>query len=1127
MTDSSATRSAARRGRRKGAKATGVKELLERYRASEELAAARRRLDAAATSESRLAAFASAHGASLSFFLAALLRGEDGPTLVLTATQEEAEDLRDELEEFSSRPALFFPPWESLFHEDSDPDEEIYHDRLRVLKFLEAAPRGELCFVVAPIPAILQPVASTAEISASVLRVVTGEELPRDELAARLTSLDFRHMPLVLRRGEYSVRGDILDVFPYDATHPLRVEFFGDTVESLREFDAESQRSLRGSEIRDRSILLPSESSMFRPCFTGSEDLLLERFGDLAPVVLVEPALIEERIGRIFASLLPDDEKARAREEFDRRLGRLRRVRAYSLALEVGAEGENLDLASVERFRDLSLDHTFDLLETVLQDGQDVTVYCDSDAERRRIHEILADRGVTRRDEIGITVGPVHRGFDVRAISTLVLTTGELFNRRTVRRSRRLQVKTQAIRGFYDLEEGDIVVHISHGIGRFLGVRLMEKEGVTQEFLEIEYRNRVKVYVPASKIDVVQKYIGGSDHAPRLDRVGGSSWGRRKESVESAVMDFAEELLEIQALRQARPGFAYPEDTEWQREFEAAFPFDDTPDQHEGTLAVKSDLQVARPMDRLLCGDVGYGKTEIAMRVAFKVVEAGKQVAVLVPTTVLAQQHCRTFRERMGGFPIVIEQLSRFCTPKEQRQIVEATAQGRVDILIGTHRILSDDVRFGDLGMVVIDEEQRFGVAHKEKLKRMRATVEVLTLTATPIPRTLHMALLGIRDISNLTTPPEGRSPIRTELIESDRPRIREAIIRELNRDGQVYFVHNRVQDIRVVRSELRSLVPEARIEFAHGQMSEHDLERIMVRFLEREIDVLLCTTIIETGIDIPNVNTIFIDECDRFGLAGLHQLRGRVGRSRHKAYCYLILPEHRHVNPDAKKRLQAIREFSQLGAGFQIAMRDLEIRGAGNILGAAQSGHIAVVGYDLYCRLLDRAVKGQHGEKIEEAAEVELDLNLEAYIPEEFVPAKATRLEFYRRLSREKEIEGVEDIAREIEDRSGSLPPPVRRLLEIQIFRILAARQGLHELRFDGESIILRCTESMRPLLDSCPHRVVVLGPEEVAIPLNDPLKKKLHIDFDDVTIFQLVFSWLRDGKFPSNLSSASRGKK
>lgn len=1057
------------------------------------------------------------HGASLAFFLAAICDPGGGPVLVVTSTQEEAEELREELEEFSGRPALFLPPWESLFLDDSRPDEEIFHERLGVLKRLEGAPPGELFFVVAPVHAVIQPVASGEALADASWTLEAGADLPRDDIAERLDGLEFRRVPLVLRRGEYSVRGDILDLFSLDAARPIRVEFFGDTVESMREFDPETQRSLSGDTLTACRIVAPSRATMFKACFDEDDSLILDSLPVPGRLVLAEPASIEERAERILHNLLEPPDRDRALEDFLGRLARRPCLRAHGLALPAGREGLQAGFESVERFSSERLESAMEALGREAAGGGRVEIYCESEAESQRMRELLRDHDVAADDGVRLRVGPVRRGFAVPAIGTVILTAREIFRRQAIRRARRRPVETQVVRSFFELEDNDLVVHVSHGIGRYLGARLMERNGTVQEFLELEFRRGVKVYVPASKIDLVQKYVGSGAYRPPLDKVGGASWSRRKQGVEQAVQDFATELLEVQAMRRERPGTAYPPDTEWQRQLEASFPYEDTADQIEATSMLKSDLESHRPMDRLLCGDVGYGKTEVAIRAAFKVVSAGKQVAVLVPTTVLAQQHCRTFRERLGGFPVQVEQISRFCTPRQQREILRATRAGQVDILIGTHRMLSDDVSFADLGLVVIDEEQRFGVAHKEKLKKMRALVDVLTMTATPIPRTLHMALLGIRDISSLSTPPEGRSPIQTDVIEFDRRVMREAILRELNREGQVYFVHNRVNDIAVIRDQLQQVVPEARMEFAHGQMSEHQLESIMMRFLDCRIDVLISTTIIETGIDIPNVNTIFINECDRYGLADLHQLRGRVGRSRHRAYCYLVLPEHRHVNPDARKRIQSIREFSQLGAGFQIAMRDLEIRGAGNILGSAQSGHIAVVGYDLYCRLLERAVKEKRGEKGDRPVDVEIDLDIEAYIPDHLVPDDASRLDIYRRLSKMENVGQVEDMAHEIRDRCGELPLAVERLLETQILRILAARRGLLRIAFDAHGLVLGCTESMRPLLDECPHRVVVLGPAEVSVVINDPLDRSPRVALDDVRVFRLVLEWLRDEKFPS----------
>jgi transcription-repair coupling factor (superfamily II helicase) len=578
---------------------------------------------------------------------------------------------------------------------------------------------------------------------------------------------------------------------------------------------------------------------------------------------------------------------------------------------------------------------------------------------------------------------------------------------------------------------------------------------VKEEHLLLEFRDGVQVYVPASKIDLVQKYVGGSKTEPELSKFGGTGWARKKERVEAAVHDLAAEMLQLQAVRNAQAGFAYPPDTDWQAEFEASFPYQETPDQLTTLRELKGDMQRSRPMDRLICGDVGYGKTELAVRAAFKAVDNGRQVAVLVPTTVLAEQHLRTFTQRFAEYPYVVEGISRFKSHGEQRQILKRVADGGIDVIIGTHRLVSDDVRFKELGLVIIDEEQRFGVEHKEKLKRLRAMVDVLTLTATPIPRTLHLALLGIRDISNLETPPPDRLPIETRISRFDRPLVRQAILRELNREGQIYFVHNRVQDIHAVASEVGSLVPEARVVVAHGQQHADELEEAMTKFVRRDADILVATTIIESGLDIPNANTIFIHEADRYGLADLHQLRGRVGRHKNRAYAYMLLESDRGVTPEAARRLKAIEEFTELGAGFKIALRDLEIRGAGNILGTQQSGHIAAVGYELYCQLLENAVRQQKNLPAKAHIETTIDLPWPAYLPHDYVPDQKGRIEVYRRLARVRNADKLADFRQELRDRYGPLPETAEWLLRAAEVRLLAARWGIVSLhRLDKDLV-------------------------------------------------------------------------
>jgi transcription-repair coupling factor (superfamily II helicase) len=658
----------------------------------------------------------------------------------------------------------------------------------------------------------------------------------------------------------------------------------------------------------------------------------------------------------------------------------------------------------------------------------------------------------------------------------VVLGDHELFQREQARVILpRRQLESRAIDSFLDLQEDDLVVHLSHGIARFRGMHTLEKNGQTEEHLILEFSGGTRVYVPASKIDLVQKYVGGAKSEPELSKLGGVGWQKKKDRVQAAVFDLASEMLQLQALRESKPGFAFPGDSDWQREFDAAFPYQETPDQLTTIAEIKRDMEKHRPMDRLICGDVGYGKTELAMRGAFKCIDNGKQVAVLVPTTVLAEQHFRTFSQRMAEYPFTIEAISRFRSAGEQRKIIKRLQEGKIDIVIGTHRIVSSDVQFKDLGLVIIDEEQRFGVEHKEKLKKLRETVDVLTLTATPIPRTLHLSLLGIRDISNLETPPQGRLAIETRIVRFDPQLIRHAIMRELNREGQVYFVHNRVQNIHDITAKLKQIVPEANFAVAHGQMSEDELEDAMVRFVQRKADILVATTIIESGLDIPNANTMFINQADNYGLADLHQLRGRVGRYKHRAYAYMLLDGEKAVTPNASRRLKAIEEFTELGAGFKIAMRDLEIRGAGNILGTQQSGHIAAVGYELYCQLLENAVRGLKNMPVKTHLEVNIDLPWPAVLPRDYVPGQKQKIEVYRRLSRIRRVERLNDFKNEMRDRFGPIPEPVEWLLRLAELRILASRWQIASLHLEGKWEHLPGS--------STPQEITAIGPVELVL--------------------------------------------
>ena len=691
---------------------------------------------------------------------------------------------------------------------------------------------------------------------------------------------------------------------------------------------------------------------------------------------------------------------------------------------------------------------------------------CHNEAEKNRLAELLSESEVAIGEEVQLCVGRVHRGFRLVSERLVVLSDHELFGRTELRRTarrRKKSLETRVIDSFLELRENDLVVHLTNGIGRYRGLKKLQADDQMQEHLAIEFHGGVVVYVPVSLIHLVQKYVGAAKAAPSLSKLGGTSWAKKKQRATRSVLDMASDMIRLQAARESKPGLACPPDSHWQHEFDAAFPYTPTEDQDEAIQNVKHDLQQSRPMDRLICGDVGFGKTEVAMRSAFKVVDAGRQVAVLVPTTVLAEQHYRTFCERMAEFPITIESLSRFKSKREQREILERMANGGVDIVIGTHRLVQKDVEFKNLGLLIIDEEQRFGVEAKEMLKEMRLEVDVLTLSATPIPRTLHMSILGVRDISNLTTAPQERVPIETRITPFDESLIKSAIIRELNRGGQVYFVHNRVYNIEHVADRIRKIVPEAVVDIVHGQMPEGRLEEAMFKFVTGETDVLVATTIIESGLDIPNANTIFINQADKYGLADLHQLRGRVGRYKHRAYCYLVLEEGRILTTDAAKRLKAIEEFSELGAGFRISMRDLEIRGAGNILGTEQSGHIASVGYELYCQLLENAVRTLRKEPLREHRHVEVDLPITAFFPESYIPPGRHKIEAYRKLSNVKSFEDIAEFTEELRDRFGPLPQEVDRLCRVKELQLRATLWNIDHLRLEEGYAVFRYRDAKK----------------------------------------------------------------
>jgi transcription-repair coupling factor (superfamily II helicase) len=1023
-------------------------------------------------------------GSSRALVAAALAQSCPGPLVVVTPHPSDIDSLARDLAIFTEARVAEFPAWESEPGERVLHD-EIYGERLRVLKQLTSIAD----VIVTSIQSLLQPVPGRDSLAAATREIRVGGQVEEQELRRWLTARGAHATTAVELPGEFSLRGGLLDIFAPDADNPVRIELFGSDVESIRSFDVETQRSLETLETTTITMLEPTAAdrahfTTYLPAATW--------------FMLVEPNELQEE-GKFFLERM---DRPQAFHSVRTTLGEIYKFPSVTASAVPSGSVEttaHLEFESVERFSG-EIGKVRDELDKVSA-GHEVFVVCETEAEVERLGELFKTSSLLDDGRLHFVVGHLTAGFRVVPQRVVLVSAGELFQRQDLARTTRRR-QARAIDSFLELRQGDLVVHLAHGIGRYRGLRLLEKDGRAEEHLELEYHGGTKIFVPAAKIELVQKYVGGKGSgAVPLAHIGGHAWVRQKRAAEKAVTDLAAEMIELQAQRDARPGIAFPIDTEWQREFDAAFPYQETPDQLTSIDDIKHDMQLQRPMDRLLCGDVGFGKTELAIRAAFKAIDAGYQVAVLVPTTVLAEQHRRTFSARMAEFPFKIAALSRFCTAKEQRQIIEQAESGQLDVLIGTHRMASPDVKFANLGLLIIDEEQRFGVEVKERLKALRATVDVLTMTATPIPRTLHMSLLGVRAISNLETPPADRLAVETRVTRFTEDMIRHAIMRELNRGGQIYFVHNRIHDIQAVAANLGRIVPEARIDIGHGQMPEHELEEVMLKFVRGETDILLSTTIVESGLDIPNANTIFIDDADRYGLADLHQLRGRVGRYKHRAYCYLLVDENRHLSPEAARRLRAIEEFSQMGAGFALAMRDLELRGAGNILGTQQSGHIAMVGYELYCALLERAVRQLKKMPPRETLDVNIDLPGEAHLPRGYVPDMRSKIDLYRRLARLTSESAVDDFAGELADRFGPLPEEVAHLLELARLRIWAYGWGIHEIRLEDRFAVFGYTsrEKLSRLVAKSVGRLRVADGQSAYLPLATSLDDAAGI-FADV---------------------------
>ena len=1066
-------------------------------------------------------------GASKAPVLSEISRQTGRSLLVLTSSSAEAESLAKDLQFFSREPVGYLP--------EREEDPEIRWQRIACLAGLAAK---ELRLAVASIQATLERLSPPAALLGTAITLRVHGQIPRDELLRALETGGYRQANQVADRGEYSLRGNLLDLFPPTGYAPVRAEFFGDELLSLREFNPATQRSVRPLQ---ETIALPvvevplradaceaalralraaeqtqggqvpfeiTKALEDRRAFPGMEAYLPYFFPETADLlqyvapdailVLADPGGLEAH-ARDFAERCPACGLRSAKSGAPRTTSECACTLAIKAPLFDWTDLEaKLSLRPRIFLEEFSRTNSHDAHSTIAfqagtipayrgrlgelardlegwrREGRRIQLVCRSEAQGRRLQEVLREHGLAgsigqamaSSGEIAILSGELSGGFHLHQFGLTYITDGEIFGPRHIPRRRARPKEASPFASFQELAYGDFVVHADHGIGKYKGLRQLAAGGMEGDYLLITYADNAKLYVPASKLQLVHRYLGADGDPPALDRLGGTSWARAKERVKASIREMAQELLTLYAARQVIGGHAFPPDTTWQREFEAGFPYEETPGQLQAIADVRADMERDRPMDRLICGDVGYGKTEVAMRAAFKAAMGGKQVAVLVPTTVLALQHLQTFSERFSSFPIKVEMLSRFRSRKEQAAVLRGVRDGTVDIVIGTHRLLQKDVSFRDLGLLVVDEEHRFGVAAKERLKQLRRQVDVLILTATPIPRTLHMSMLGVRDISTIETPPEDRLSIKTTVARFDPALIQEAIQQELDRGGQAFFVHNRVESIHTIARLIKRLVPQARLAVAHGELPEARLERIMCDFYAGTFNVLLCTTIIESGLDVGSANTIIIDRADALGLAQLYQLRGRVGRDRRRAFAYLLVPENAALTEVAKKRLQVIAELTELGSGFKVAARDLEIRGAGNLLGPEQHGQIATVGFDLYCRLIESTIRELKGEVAAESVEPSMKLEAEGYLPEAYVEDPNVRLHLYKRLNALSGPEEVHAFREELIDRFGELPPQAERLLTAVALRVLARSLAIREVDARSETIRLIFNDS--PLLAS-----------------------------------------------------------
>lgn len=1006
------------------------------------------------------------------------LSGEVKRHVIVCSSESRARKVYEEYR-FLDENTLLYPAKDFLFYQADIRSKELMRQRMSVIQAV--LEQSELT-VVTSFDAFMDGLAAPEEIKRRVLTVSNEDSVDLQQMESLLACAGYDREEQVEGPGQFAVRGGILDIFPLTWQQPVRIELWGDEVDSIRTFDVESQRSIENLQ---SVCVYPSEDVIgakkivsFLDYFSCDSTILYldEPVRLLEKGTAVEGEFIEAQTRRMEEGCKISDEEMILFHPSDV----AKKMNGFSgvglCALETRCqefqirEKYSLLTRSVNPYNNSFETLTRDL-KRLKREGYKVILLSGSRTRARRLAEDLRDYNLSsfysddmnrevQPGEIMTAYGHVSEGYEYPLLKFQVISETDIFGKVRKKRKRKTY-EGRKIQSFSELKVGDYVVHENHGIGIYQGIEKIEVDKTAKDYMKISYAQGGNLYIPATQLDLIQKYASADAKKPRLNRLGTQEWSRTRTRVRGAVREIARDLVALYAARQEQDGYVYGEDTVWQKEFEEMFPFEETEDQLMAIESVKQDMESHKIMDRLICGDVGYGKTEIAIRAAFKAVQENKQVVYLVPTTILAQQHYNTFVQRMKEFPVRVDLMCRFRTAAQQKKTIEDTKRGLVDIIIGTHRVLSDDLKFKDLGLLIIDEEQRFGVQHKEKIKKLKENVDVLTLTATPIPRTLHMSLIGIRDMSVLEEAPEERLPIQTYVMEYNDEMIREAIERECARQGQVYYVYNRVEDIVEVTARIQRLVPDVTVAFAHGQMREHELEKIMYGFINREIDVLVSTTIIETGLDIPNVNTMIIHDADRLGLSQLYQLRGRVGRSNRMAYAFLLYRKDKLLKEVAEKRLSAIREFTDLGSGFRIAMRDLEIRGAGNLLGAEQHGHMEAVGYDLYCKMLNEAVKHLKGEtEEEESYTTTIDLNVDAYIPDSYIPNEHQKLDFYKRIAAIENEEEMEDMLEEMIDRFGDIPRKVQQLLHIALLKALAHKVYVTAVEQKGSRYIFSMYE-------------------------------------------------------------------